>query len=349
MASASSDIKLPAVLKSSYDVGDELARGKYGVVFSGSLKKTGEACAIKVMLKRGNKREDVLREVEVLKKLSHPAILKIDDFHEFDKEYVLVTELLEGGELFDYVIAKDYLQESEGSYYMKQILEGLAFCHAKNIVHLDLKPENIVLKDKGAKQLKIIDFGTAQDLTKNPSVKAMVGTPEFISPEAVSFEAVTCASDMWAIGVITYVLLTGMSPFLGDDDMETIQNISSGEYEYPEPEEDYEDISALAKEFIDSLLVPKPKDRLTAEQCITHDWIATPSKGGAAKIGTSRLKAFKARRKWMAVARAFKAVNLLNKLKRASSSAESCPLPSDSPSANGGPLGAAAKKLSSRK
>lgn len=332
---------MPAVLKSTYDVGDELARGKYGVVFKGHVKSSGDTCAVKVMLKRGNKREDVLREVDVLKKLDHPAILKIGDFHEFDKEYVLVTELLEGGELFDYVIAKDYLQENEGSYYMKQILEGLAFCHTKKIVHLDLKPENIVLKDKDAKQLKIIDFGTAQDLTQNPSVKAMVGTPEFISPEAVSFEAVTCASDMWAIGVITYVLLTGMSPFLGDDDMETIQNISSGEYEYPEPEEDYEDISDLAKEFIDCLLKLKPRERNTAEQCLKHDWIATPSKGGAAKIGTARLKAFKARRKWMAVARAFKAVNLLNKLKRASTG-ETCAV---SPSANGGPLGSATKKL----
>jgi len=118
-----------------------------------------------------------------------------------------------------------------------------------------------VLKDKDAKQLKIIDFGTAQDLTITPNAKAMVGTPEFIAPEVLNFEPVTTASDMWAMGVIAYVLLTGMSPFLGDDDMETVNNIASGEYEYPDPdpEEGYEDITQLAKDFIDSLLKLKPK------------------------------------------------------------------------------------------
>lgn len=319
---------IPEAVKSKFDIGDEIARGKYGVVFRCTTSDTKTPCAVKVMLKKGNKREDVLREADVLRKLDHPVVMKMHDFMECDKEYVLSMELLHGGELFDYVIEKDYLDEAEAVYYMTQILEGLDYMHKKNIVHLDLKPENIVLKDKMDKQLKIIDFGTARDLSLEKNVKVMVGTPEFIAPEALNFEPIGCPSDMWAMGVIAYVLLTGMSPFLGDDDNETMQNIAEGEFEYPDPspEDGYEDISQLAKDFINHLLLRQPRKRGTAESSLKHDWMTKTAAGAGARNSTARLKKFKARRRWMAAWRAVSMVNLLGKIRRIGGSlSDSCP------------------------
>jgi serine/threonine protein kinase len=302
----SSKIVIPPAVEKKYDFDGEIARGKYGVVFRAASKKTKEQVAVKVMLKKGNKKDDVEREVNVLKKLNHPSILGFHDYHECGAEFVLVMEMLHGGELFDYLTQKDFLNEGEATHYMKQILEGVAYAHSKSIVHLDLKPENIVLKDKSAEQLKIIDFGTAQDLSINPRPTVMVGTPEFIAPEVLNLEPCTPAADMWAIGVVAYVLLTGMSPFLGDTDMETIQNISEGEYEFPDPcpEDGYEDITDLAKQFINSVLAQQPKKRLSASDCLTHAWITTMTAEASPKISTARLRAFRARRKWMATLRA---------------------------------------------
>jgi serine/threonine protein kinase len=301
-----SKIVIPAAVEKKYNIESEIARGKYGVVFKATSKKTKEEVAVKVMLKKGNKKDDVEREVQVLKKLTHPNILGFHDYEECGAEYVLVMELLHGGELFDYLTQKDFLNEGEATDYMKQILEGMAYTHSQKIVHLDLKPENIVLKDRTAKQLKVIDFGTAQDLSINPKPTVMVGTPEFIAPEVLNLEPCGVEADMWAIGVVAYVMLTGMSPFLGDNDMETIQNISAGEYEFPDPcpEDGYEDISDLAKQFIESLLLFQPKKRLSANDCLSHLWITTMTEETAPKISTARLRAFRARRKWMATLRA---------------------------------------------
>jgi serine/threonine protein kinase len=179
------------------------------VVFKAKSKKTKEEVAVKVMLKKGNKKDDVEREVQVLKKLTHPNILGFHDYEECGAEYVLVMELLHGGELFDYLTQKDFLNEGEATNYMKQILEGLAYTHSQKIVHLDLKPENIVLKDRTAAQLKIIDFGTAQDLSINPKPSVMVGTPEFIAPEVLNLEPCGVEADMWYVCCVISLL-----PFL---------------------------------------------------------------------------------------------------------------------------------------
>ena len=159
---------------------------------------------------------------------------------------------------------------------MKQILDGVSFMHSKNILHLDLKPENILCLTKSGNRIKIIDFGLARIHEPAKKLQVLFGTPEFVAPEVVNFEPISFATDMWAVGVITYVLyetslnhainallklinsyllfrLSGLSPFMGDTDLETMANVTIAEYDYED--EAFDNVSDIAKDFIDSLLV----------------------------------------------------------------------------------------------
>ncbi|KAL5482196.1 hypothetical protein EMCRGX_G022491 [Ephydatia muelleri] len=297
----------------SYKQEEEIARGRFGVVYKGRVVSSNEPCAIKVLSKRSNKKADVSKEVTLMKAIKHPSVIAFIDFYESKDQYVLVTELLSGGELFDYVVQKEFLPELEAKHYLKQILSGLQHMHSKGIVHLDLKPENIVLKDPSAQRLTIIDLGMAQDLSTNRNVKVMAGTPEFVAPEVINYDPLSCAADMWSLGVVTYVLLTGMSPFLGDNDMETISNVTSGEFEWPEPDPDesIEVLSAPARDFIEKLLAKRPKERLTAQDALTHMWFEREE---GVKIKTTRLKAFRARRKFCATIHAVRAISRISSI-----------------------------------
>ena len=152
--------------------------------------------------------------------------------YEKDKEIILLTEFLEGGELFERISDENHnLTEVESVDYMQQLLQGLEYLHnAVNVIHLDLKPENIVFINKVDSQIKIIDFGLARFYT--PDIRVMAGTPEFLSPEVINFDPVDYKSDMWSVGVITYVLLSGLSPFMGDTDSETSSNITGVLYDF---------------------------------------------------------------------------------------------------------------------
>ncbi|XP_003382394.1 PREDICTED: death-associated protein kinase 2-like [Amphimedon queenslandica] len=309
---------VPKYVQENYNVVAEIAKGKFGVVYRCTEKATNSFVAIKVMKGRHNKKDDVEREVAIMRQLSHPNILQFIDYVPDKTSYILVTELLNGGELFDYCVTKDYVEEAEAVFFMKQILSGLEYMHKRDICHLDLKPENIVLKDESAKELKIIDFGTCQHLTKDKAVKALAGTPEFVAPEVLNYDPVTCAADMWAIGVIAFCLLTGCSPFLGDNDAETIQNVTEGEFEFPEsdPEEGYDDITDAAKDFISSLLISDPRKRLTSIDAQEHKWI-NGSTSQAARINTERLKKLRRRRKLLAAIQAVRlSVGLLRSFTR---------------------------------
>ena len=190
--------------------------------------------------------------------------------------------------------------------FLKQILDGLNYMHSRSVCHLDLKPENIVLKNPDTKEVKIIDFGTARNLSICPDVKVMVGTPEFIAPEVLNYDPVSCAADMWAIGVITFCLLTGCSPFLGDNDGDTFQNVTLGEFDFPEPDPDegYDDISDPAKDFITKLLVRNPRKRLTSQQSLEHQWIGGFQHTKQSRINTDRLRKLRRRRKLLAAIQA---------------------------------------------
>ncbi|KHJ99595.1 hypothetical protein OESDEN_00429 [Oesophagostomum dentatum] len=137
-----------------------------------------------------------------------------------------------GGELFDHVCARECLDEVEAAAFVRQILLGIKHLHSLHIVHLDIKPENVMLKRRGDSQVKLIDFGLSRLIPPGHTVKDMVGTPEFVAPEVVNYEPLSPATDMWALGVVTYILLSGGSPFLGDTRDETFCNITGVNYHF---------------------------------------------------------------------------------------------------------------------
>eukprot|EP00117_Sycon_ciliatum_P009090 scpid27316/ scgid4885/ Death-associated protein kinase 1 len=296
------DIKTTPI-EDSFDLGDELGRGKFGVVKKCRCKDDDEDYAAKFIRKRktrvgrGQRPEDIYREIEIMQNLNgHPRIVSLEAVFEDKTNIIMVMELLRGTELFAVLAKKDHFMETEAIDYLKQMLNGIAFIHHKGYIHLDLKPENVVLQDEGCQNLKIIDFGLAQKYDPRAEPKEIVGTPEFMAPESISFEPTSPATDMWAVGVITYILLSGCSPFLGDDDIETYGNITSGEVAFPE--EYFADLSPEVQDFICELLAPKPADRLTAEKTLQHKWLAPKKTKNFKRIGTKRLRRFNAQRKW---------------------------------------------------
>ncbi|KAJ6652447.1 hypothetical protein lerEdw1_011565 [Lerista edwardsae] len=218
-------------------------------------------------------------------------------------EVVLVLELIQGGELFDFIAEKELLTEAEAIEFLQQILQGVAYMHSRHIAHFDLKPENIMLsqRDVPHPRIKIIDFGLAQKLEEGAAFKSLCGTPQYIAPEVINYEALSSATDMWSIGVITYILLSGLSPFQGETDAETLSNVVSGSYEFEE--RSFGQTSDLAKDFIRQLLVQEPGSRMMASECLVHPWIKPLSRKQAASrsrssINMKNFRRFNARRKW---------------------------------------------------
>ncbi|WAR10968.1 MYLK-like protein, partial [Mya arenaria] len=201
-------------------------------------------------------------EIEIMNQLKHPKILMLWDAFEAPRKMILVMEYLMkkansfigGGELFERILDDDCdLLERDCIQFMRQICDAVHYMHSRNILHLDLKPENVLCIKNESNKIKIIDFGLARYYEKGESVRVLFGTPEFIAPEVVNYDEIGFTTDMWSVGVICYVLLTGFSPFMGDSDAETLANVTHGEYDMDE--EDFQGISQDGKDYINSLLV----------------------------------------------------------------------------------------------
>ncbi|XP_068031282.1 death-associated protein kinase 2-like isoform X3 [Anomalospiza imberbis] len=219
--------------------------------------------------------------------------------------YELLEKLgrISGGELFDFIAEKEMLSEEEAIEFLGQILCGVEYLHTRLIAHFDLKPENIMLQDKDVPKplIKIIDFGLAQQLEDGITFKSLCGTPQYIAPEVINYEPLSPATDMWSIGVITYILLSGLSPFQGETDAETLSNVVAGAYEFEE--RCFSQTSEMAKDFIRQLLVKEPECRMTAAECLVHPWIKPLSRKQAlsrsrSSINMRNFRKFNARRKW---------------------------------------------------
>uniref|UniRef100_A0A8C1U0K6 Si:dkey-240h12.4 n=1 Tax=Cyprinus carpio TaxID=7962 RepID=A0A8C1U0K6_CYPCA len=293
-----------------YEIGSVLGSGHFGQVCEVRERATGVLWAGKFLkLKKsagsrlGLERKNVEKEVEVLQGLQHQNIMALKDVFESRAEVVLIVELIKGGELFDFIAEKENLTETEAIEFMKQILKGVSYMHQKNVAHFDLKPENIMLSDKHAPNpdIKIIDFGMAYRFIQGEEYKSSGGTPQYIAPEIINYEPLGTAADMWSIGVITYILLSGLSPFQGETDEETLRNIVAMKYEF-EPHH-FSQTSNMAKDFIQKLLVKDQSERMTAEECLIHPWIKPLNRTQIAKrnrssINMKNFKKFNARRKW---------------------------------------------------
>ncbi|NP_001382220.1 death-associated protein kinase 2 isoform 14 [Homo sapiens] len=308
-----------------YDIGEELGSGQFAIVKKCREKSTGLEYAAKFIKKRqsrasrrGVSREEIEREVSILRQVLHHNVITLHDVYENRTDVVLILELVSGGELFDFLAQKESLSEEEATSFIKQILDGVNYLHTKKIAHFDLKPENIMLLDKNIPipHIKLIDFGLAHEIEDGVEFKNIFGTPEFVAPEIVNYEPLGLEADMWSIGVITYILLSGASPFLGDTKQETLANITAVSYDFDE--EFFSQTSELAKDFIRKLLVKETRKRLTIQEALRHPWI-TPVDNQQAMVrreSVVNLENFRkqyVRRRWKL---SFSIVSLCNHLTR---------------------------------
>ena len=263
--------------KNNYKRTKVLGQGSFGTVYLVKHKQLNTYFAMKVIKKtnKSEKEEEVLmNEINILRKMDHPNIVKINDFYTTNTEYILVTEYCPEGELFYEIKNFAPFNEALTGWYMKQILSAVCYCHKQKIIHRDLKPENILISKKnknGFNIVKIIDFGTAIIFNKNKNDKSLTGSVYYISPEVLSKNRnYTEKCDVWSCGIIMYILLTGLPPFNGDSDEEIVTKIKNGKFcmdKYPWPI-----ISSQAKDLIKKLLEFDANKRLTAEEALNHPW-----------------------------------------------------------------------------
>lgn len=262
------------VIKDFYKVGKKLGSGKFGFVREAVHKFTGQRRAIKTIAKANMElysetKARFLVEVEILKTLDHPNIVKIYEFFEDDKYFHLVTELISGGELFDYIIASKVMSESIAAGFIQQILSGIAYFHSKKIVHSDIKPENLLLETElPTTTIKIIDFSTSLHLSTH--LNKQNAATYYIAPEVLKGDY-NEKCDIWSCGVILYILLSGKPPFYGRDDKEIALKVEKGEFSLRGST--WENISLAGKNFIRKLLEFNHEKRISAEDALKDEWI----------------------------------------------------------------------------
>lgn len=263
-------------LESVYEITGELGRGKFAVVKRCVEKATGKAFAAKFLKKRRRGRDcraEVIHEMAVLEMArNNPRVVNLHAAYETDHDVVLMLEYAAGGEIFDHCVSEELLPEAQIIRLIRQTLEGVHYLHQSNLVHLDLKPQNILLTSLlPPGDIKIVDFGLARRLGAVGELREILGTPEYVAPEILNYEPITTATDLWSVGVITYMLVTGESPFAGDDKQETYLNVSQVNVDYSR--ETFSRVSELAVDFIRKLLVKAPEDRPSAVDCMSHPWL----------------------------------------------------------------------------
>lgn len=265
--------------KNNYDlVGKELGRGKFAVVKKCVKKATGKEHAAKFLRKRRKGQDcrgDILNEIAVLESAeANPYVVALHEVYETASEIILVLECAAGGEIFNQCVADndEAFTEKDVIRLARQILTGVACLHQNNVVHLDLKPQNILLTSaQPLGDIRIVDFGLSRRVD-SAEVREILGTPEYVAPEILNYEPISTATDMWSIGVLIYVMLTGESPFLGEEKQETYLNVSQVNVDYSQ--DVFQGVSDLAVDFIQSLLIKNPRERATAKQCLNHPWLS---------------------------------------------------------------------------
>ncbi|XP_075432395.1 myosin light chain kinase 3 isoform X1 [Ascaphus truei] len=279
-----------------------LGGGRFGQVHKCIEMSSGLRLAAKIIKVKGAKdREEVKNEINVMNQLSHVNLIQLYDAFECKNDLTLIMEYVDGGELFDRITDENYnLTELDAIMFTKQICEGVYYLHQQYILHLDLKPENILCVNHTGNQIKLIDFGLARRYKPREKLKVNFGTPEFLAPEVVNYEFVSFPTDMWSVGVITYMLLSGLSPFLGESDAETMNYIVNCNWDFDS--ETFDQVSEEAKDFISKLLVKEKSCRLSAGQCLKHDWMVDlPLKAKKCKVRLKSqvlLQKYLAQRKW---------------------------------------------------
>nr|XP_046247907.1 obscurin [Scatophagus argus] len=284
-------------LFSVYDVHEEIGRGTFGVVKRVIHRRTGEVFAAKFLPLRSSTRTRAFQERDLLSRLAHPRVACLLDFFCTRRTLVLITEMCCSHGLLDHLLLKGSVSEREICSYVQQILEGVGHIHSMNILHLDIKPDNILMVYPPRDEIKICDFGFCQEIDTSRHQYSMIGTPEFVAPEIVHLEPVTVASDIWSVGVIAYICLVCRCPFVGETDRATLLRVGEGTLNWDAP--DITCRSPEAQSFLHMLLQPDPEKRPSAFECLSHEWFQDEQAGeDTDEINTRKLKVFMSKRKW---------------------------------------------------
>ncbi|XP_025758052.1 triple functional domain protein isoform X5 [Oreochromis niloticus] len=283
----------------------ELGRGRFSVVKRCDHRGTKRTVAVKHVNKKLMRRDRVTQELNLLQRLQHPHIVTLIDTYETPSSYALVLEMADQGRLLDYIVSWGNLTEEKVACYLRNVLEALHYLHNCRIAHLDIKPENLLVSHTASGQpiVKLTDFGDAVQLNSAHYVHPLLGSPEFASPELVLGEPVSLTSDLWSLGVVTYVLLSGASPFLDESAEETCLNICRLDFSFPR--DYFQGVSQAARDFVCLLLKTDPGRRPPAGLCLQEPWLQAGQGDGRAEgcLDTSRLISFIDRRKHQTDAR----------------------------------------------
>jgi len=282
-----------------YEFGRQLGSGAFSIVIEATNKKTGERVAIKRMKKKTMDQDlitSIRREITNLKKVNHPHIMKLYGVFEDDEELCLVMELIVGQELFDKIVERGHYTEKDTSHIVRQVIDAIAYLHAQGIAHRDLKPENLLSSGENENEIiKVADFGLSKNFSEE-KLHTSCGSPTYVAPEVLNSDTYDKSVDMWSIGVITYILLSGYPPFYGDTQPELFKRITAAQFDFDD--DCWNDISSDAKDLIRHLLVKDPKQRYTAQQALEHPWIQGTSAGISNKnMNLLRLREFQTRSK----------------------------------------------------
>uniref|UniRef100_A0A8C1M5T1 non-specific serine/threonine protein kinase n=1 Tax=Cyprinus carpio TaxID=7962 RepID=A0A8C1M5T1_CYPCA len=274
----------------------ELGRGRFAVTKWCEQRRSKRSVAAKLVNKKLMRREQVVQELGVLQCLHYVLILEIHDTFCFFLFFSLDISAVQG-RLLDYIVSWGNLTEEKVSLYLRDILEALHYLHTCRIAHLDLKPENVLIEQMSTQPLvKLTDFGDAAHLSNTPYIHPLLGSPEFSAPELVLGDPAALASDLWSLGVLAYVMLSGASPFLDESVEETCLNICRLDFSFPE--DYFHGVSQAARNFVCILLQGEPCRRPSAQACLHEEpWLQPIVASGAARLDTSRLISFIERRK----------------------------------------------------
>lgn len=291
----------PGVFRKCYQVLGQLGTGAYATVLLASNLQSGAKRAVKIIPKKRIVSHEVaqryLSEVEILRQMDHPNIVRVYEYFQDETYLYIVTELCEGGELLDKIVSKTVLPEAVVAQYMRQLLSAVLYCHTKHIVHRDLKLENLLLLSKADDSLlKVIDFGTSVLYDPRKKLKRRLGTVCYIAPEVLG-SGYDEKCDMWSCGVLLYVLLSGRMPFAGEDDHQVLANAARGNYSMTTVE--WLEVSDAAKSLVRGLLQTDPKKRLSATQAFNDPWVQQMNRenpaGPAFSEAIRNLSSFRAR------------------------------------------------------
>ena len=252
-----------------YIIGKTIGEGTFGKVKLGTHILTGDKVAVKMLEKERITDvadvERVSREIYILKLIRHPNIIQLYEIIETPKQLYLIMEYANGGELFDYIVEKNRVDENEACNFFQQIISGIDYIHKLNIVHRDMKPENLLIDDK--KNIKIVDFGLSNTFKDNELLKTACGSPWYAAPEMIAGkEYVGSKADIWSCGIIMYALIWGFLPFEDQNTANLYKKILAGEYSIPRF------ISDDAKELIKIILITDPDKRWNIDDIKSHTW-----------------------------------------------------------------------------